>query len=79
MNEPPDGRGAPVLLVADETALTAALGILKSLALLPTPPRVQAFFEVLLSTDFQNLDHYLSLPSIGWRASSPHQFHQPYG
>ncbi len=39
---PPDGlRNA--LLIADETALPAAKGILESLARQPHPPRVQAF------------------------------------
>ncbi|WP_277761446.1 siderophore-interacting protein [Pseudomonas sp. A34-9] len=35
-----------VLLVADSTALPAAMGILDELALLAEPPQVQAFFEV---------------------------------
>ena len=35
-----------LLLVADATALPAALGILDELAALPEPPQTQAFFEV---------------------------------
>lgn len=42
-----------VLLVADETALAAAMGILESLAKLPHPPQVQAFFHVPSAADIQ--------------------------
>lgn len=42
-----------VLLVADETAVPAAVGILEQLARLENPPRVQAFFEVPLESDAQ--------------------------
>ena len=35
-----------VLLVADSTALPAAMGILDELAALAEPPQTQAFFEV---------------------------------
>ncbi|WP_409309253.1 siderophore-interacting protein [Pectobacterium sp. B1J-3] len=35
-----------VLLIADETALPAAMGILENLMAQPSPPSVQAFFEV---------------------------------
>ena len=34
------------LLIADETAVPAAMGILEQLAQQANPPRVQAFFEV---------------------------------
>lgn len=34
------------LLIADETAVPAAMGILEQLAQQTNPPRVQAFFEV---------------------------------
>ncbi|CAJ0999201.1 siderophore-interacting protein [Sodalis praecaptivus] len=72
---PPDAV-RQVLLVADETALPAALGILESLAQLPTPPQVQAFFEVPLSADFHNLDHY-AFATVHWLARE--HSHQPYG
>lgn len=39
------------LLIADETALPAAMGILEQLAQQANPPRVQAFFEVPASGD----------------------------
>ncbi len=41
------------LLIADETALPAAMGILEQLARKAFPPRVQAFFTVPLVADFQ--------------------------
>lgn len=39
------------LLIADETALPAAMGILEQLAQWANPPRVQAFFEVPVAGD----------------------------
>lgn len=39
------------LLIADETALPAAMGILEQLAAQPSPPSVQAFFEVPKAAD----------------------------
>ncbi|BAE74801.1 conserved hypothetical protein [Sodalis glossinidius str. 'morsitans'] len=73
---PPDGV-RQVLLVADETALPAALSILESLSAQASPPQVQAFFEVPLCTDVQALDHY-TFAKIHWlpREEQPHQ---PYG
>lgn len=73
---PPDGV-RQVLLVADETATPAALGILESLSSLATPPQVQAFFEVPLRADVQHLDSY-TFAKIHWlaRESLPQQ---PYG
>lgn len=41
------------LLIADETALPAAIGILEQLAKKAEPPRVQAFFSVPLAEDVQ--------------------------
>ncbi|MEA1063035.1 siderophore-interacting protein [Erwinia sp. HR93] len=42
-----------VLLIADETALPAAMGILEQLARCAQPPSVQAFFDVPLRADEQ--------------------------
>lgn len=42
-----------LLIVADETALPAAVGILEALDALPTRPRVEALLEVPLSDDVQ--------------------------
>jgi len=47
-----------VLLIADETALPAAVGILEQLASQPQPPAVQAFFEVPLQADCQDLSAF---------------------
>lgn len=44
-----------ILLVADETALPAAAGILETLADLPQPPRVEALIEVPRRDDVQSL------------------------
>jgi len=44
------------LLIADETALPAAMGILEQLAKKTNPPRVQAFFTVPHEADFQLQD-----------------------
>ncbi len=54
------------LLVADETALPAALGILEQLARKPAPPRVQAFLEVPLAQDIQPLRYPFA--DIHWLA-----------
>lgn len=45
------------LIVADETALPAALNILESLAEKANPPQVQAYFTVPLLQDIQSLDY----------------------
>lgn len=42
----PPAQLQQALLIADETAVPAAMGILEQLALQANPPRVQAFFEV---------------------------------
>ncbi len=44
-----------VLLIADETALPAALGIIEGLKKLKHPPQVQAFFYVPLTEDIQSI------------------------
>ncbi|CDH30831.1 siderophore-interacting protein [Xenorhabdus bovienii] len=46
-------------LIADETALPAALGILEQLAQRDNPPYVQAFFEVPEQGDCVNVEHLL--------------------
>lgn len=48
-------RLSQALLIADETALPAAMGILEQLAALDNPPRVQALFEVPLEGDVQRI------------------------
>ncbi|WP_438805296.1 siderophore-interacting protein [Sodalis sp. (in: enterobacteria)] len=74
---PPDGV-RQVLLVADETALPAALGILEFLSAQASPPQVQAFFEVPLCADVQALNHY-TFAKIH-RLPREKQLHQPpYG
>jgi NADPH-dependent ferric siderophore reductase len=54
-----------VLLVADSTALPAAMGILDELAALAEPPRVQAFFEVDSAQDMLALPDWPGL-SVRW-------------
>ncbi|EOC1289585.1 siderophore-interacting protein [Cronobacter muytjensii] len=61
------------LLVADETALPAALGILEQLARQPAPPRVQAFLEVPLAQDVQPLRYPFA--DIHWLARDAHAAH----
>ncbi|MFB4340683.1 siderophore-interacting protein [Pantoea sp. CS_6] len=66
---PPDGlRNA--LLIADETALPAAKGILELLARQPHPPRVQAFFEVPDAEDCVDLQAY-AFADIVWLPRKP--------
>ncbi|PHM63462.1 siderophore-interacting protein [Xenorhabdus ishibashii] len=54
----PPAQVRQVLLIADETALPAALGILEELSLNENPPDVQAFFEVPKSEDCINIAQY---------------------
>ncbi|EPY2900411.1 siderophore-interacting protein, partial [Cronobacter sakazakii] len=61
------------LLVADETALPAALGILEQLARQPAPPRVQAFLEVPLAQDIQPLRYPFA--DIHWLARDENAAH----
>jgi len=56
-----------VLLVADETALPAAMGILENLARRSNPPRVQAFLHVPLAADSQPIDYDFAL--IHWSST----------
>ncbi|KAA0012954.1 siderophore-interacting protein [Billgrantia pellis] len=50
-----------VLIVADETALPAAAGILEGLASSPLRPKVEALIEVPLNADIQSLEHAAKL------------------
>ncbi|ALB68996.1 iron-chelator utilization protein [Cronobacter dublinensis 1210] len=61
------------LLIADETALPAALGILEQLARKPSPPRVQAFLEVPLAQDVQPLRYPFA--DIHWLAREDRALH----
>ena len=54
-----------VLLVADATALPAAMGILEELAALAGPPQVQAFFEVDSAEDMLAVPDWPGL-SVQW-------------
>ena len=58
------------LLVADETALPAARGILELLAKQPQPPKIQAFFEVPDVADCINLSAF-SFATIHWLPRAP--------
>ncbi|MBW9431035.1 siderophore-interacting protein [Atlantibacter hermannii] len=55
------------LLIADETALPAATGILEQLANAQNPPQVQAFFEVPLTEDILDMSAY-AFATIHWIA-----------
>ncbi len=59
-----------VLLIADETALPAAMGILEQLATWPEPPEVQAFFEVPWQSDVQPRE--MPFAQIHWLARAGH-------
>lgn len=66
---PPDAlRNA--LLIADETALPAAKGILERLSRQENPPRVQAFFEVPDAEDCVDL-HAYTFADIVWLPRKP--------
>lgn len=58
------------LIIADETALPAARGILELLATQEKPPRVQAFFEVPEEGDCIDLSTY-SFAEINWLPRNP--------
>ncbi|MFP1769904.1 siderophore-interacting protein [Lonsdalea quercina] len=53
------------LLIADETAFPAVKGILEQLAGQASPPQVQAFIELPLRADCQDLSHF-SFADIHW-------------
>ncbi|HEY1846235.1 MAG TPA: siderophore-interacting protein [Buttiauxella sp.] len=70
----PPARLQKALLVADETALPAARGILEKLSSQENPPRVQAFFEVPEEGDCVDLSAFKFaditwLPRAGRRAT----------
>ncbi|QTF09129.1 siderophore-interacting protein [Brenneria izadpanahii] len=66
---PPAGlRNA--LIIADETALPAARGILELIACQENPPQVQAFFEVPETGDCVDLNEF-SFAEIIWLARNP--------
>ncbi len=58
------------LIIADETALPAARGILEQLSRLVNPPRVQAFFEVPVEEDCVDLREF-TFADINWLARKP--------
>ncbi|TNV21999.1 siderophore-interacting protein [Buttiauxella sp. B2] len=58
------------LIIADETALPAARGILELLATQQNPPRIQAFFEVPEQGDCVDLSEF-SFASIHWLPRKP--------
>lgn len=58
------------LIIADETALPAARGILELLARQEKPPRVQAFFEVPEEKDCVDLSAF-SFAEINWLPRKP--------
>lgn len=62
------------LLIADETAVPAAVGILEQLARLDNPPKVQAFFEVPLASDAQRGE--FPFAEIHWLSR---EHHAPFG
>ncbi len=54
----PPAQLQQALLIADETAVPAAMGILEQLAQQANPPRVQAFFEVPVAGDCLDLARF---------------------
>ncbi|OTA18086.1 vibriobactin utilization protein ViuB [Xenorhabdus vietnamensis] len=54
----PPAQVRQVLLIADETALPAALGILEELSVCDNPPNIQAFFEVPKQEDCINTEQF---------------------
>lgn len=66
---PPAGL-QKALIIADETALPAARGILEMLAAQEKPPRVQIFFEVPQEGDRVDLSAY-SFAEVNWLARKP--------
>lgn len=66
---PPEGLKS-ALIVADETALPAARGILEMLAGQSSPPQVQAFFEVPEEGDCADLSEF-SFAEIIWLPRKP--------
>ncbi|MFK4259596.1 siderophore-interacting protein [Agrobacterium tumefaciens] len=56
-----------ILLIADHTALPAAIGIIDELAALATPPQTQAFFEIPTADDRLELPSWNGL-EVNWMA-----------
>lgn len=65
-----------VLLIADETALPAAMAIMEQLAQQTNPPCVQAFFEVPLAGDCRDM-HQFPFAEVYWLPRNSGQ--QPQG
>ncbi|MDN0121863.1 siderophore-interacting protein [Yersinia aleksiciae] len=72
----PPAQMTQALLIADETALPAAVAILAQLALQANPPQVQAFFEVPVSGDCISLKQY-PFAQVHWlpRDAESHSAH----
>lgn len=72
----PPAQMNQALLIADETALPAAMGILERLAQQDNPPRVQAFFEVPLAGDCVSVAQF-PFAEVFWlpRDVGPQQLH----
>ncbi|MFB5185251.1 siderophore-interacting protein [Yersinia intermedia] len=70
----PPAQMMQALLIADETALPAAVAILEQLSLHANPPLVQAFFEVPLAGDCINLDQF-PFAQVHWLSRDAE--HQP--
>lgn len=61
----PDARVERALVIADETALPAAKGILEQLALWAAPPQLQIFLEVPKRSDCIDLSEY-TFAQVHW-------------
>lgn len=61
----PDPQAERALVIADETALPAAKGILEQLALRKTPPQVQIFLEVPKRSDCIDLSQF-AFAEVHW-------------
>ncbi|AML59893.1 iron-chelator utilization protein [Serratia rubidaea] len=72
----PPAQMRQALLIADETALPAAMGILEQLAQQDNPPQVQAFFEVPLAGDCVSVAQF-PFAEVFWlpRDVGPQQLH----
>lgn len=76
--KPPEGV-RNVLLIADLTAIPAAIGILEELAVLRRPPNTQAFFEIPAAGDRLPVPRWPGL-SIHWMVQAEAALHlRPYG
>lgn len=67
----PPAQLQKALIIADETALPAARGILEQLSCQENPPQVQAFFEVPEEDDRVDLSDF-HFADITWLARKPH-------